>query len=170
MALPCDQEPVETVLAHAASETLGVGVRLWSPDRRVDDADPLAAEHLVEAGAERALAIVDEESRPLEQVGEAEVAGLLGDPAAGRVRGAACELDAPAAYLEKEQHAEAAERDRLDGEEIARQRGGRLLAQERPPAQLGTPRRRLTTSAREHSPNVLADTEKPSFSSSPAIR
>src|SRR5438552_18951590 len=54
------------------------------PDRRVDDADPLAAEHLVEAGAELAVAVVDEETRSLEEVGEAEVAGLLGDPAAGR--------------------------------------------------------------------------------------
>ena len=29
MASPCDQEPVETLLAHAADEPLGVGVRLW---------------------------------------------------------------------------------------------------------------------------------------------
>ncbi len=50
MASPCDQQPVETLLAHAANETLGVGVRLWRADRCVDDADPLAAEHLVEGG------------------------------------------------------------------------------------------------------------------------
>ncbi len=115
----------------------------------MDDADPLAAEHLVEADAELAVAVVDEESHPLEQVAEAEVAGLLGDPAAGRVRGAVGKVDAPAAYLEKEQHVETAERDRLDSEEIARQHAGRLLAQERPPAQLGTPRRGLKTSSCE---------------------
>src|SRR5436190_629854 len=153
MASPCDQQPVETLLAHAANETLGVGVRLWRADRCVDDADPLAAEHLVEGGGELAVAVVDEEPRPLEQVGEAEVAGLLGDPAAGRVRGAAGKVDAAAAYLKKEQHVKAAESDRLDGEEIARQHARRLLAQECPPAQLRTPRRGLKASSREHSPN-----------------
>jgi hypothetical protein len=90
---------------------------------------------------------------PLKQLGEAEVAGLLGDPAAGRIRGAACEVDAPAADLEKEEHVEAAERDRFDREEITREHAGPLLAQERPPVQLGTPRRGLEASSREHSPN-----------------
>jgi hypothetical protein len=80
-----DQQPVETLGAHRTDEALGVGVRLWRSDRRVDHLDRFAAEDLVEASAELAVAVVDQEPRPLEQAGEAEVAGLLGDPGAGRV-------------------------------------------------------------------------------------
>jgi hypothetical protein len=46
----------------------------------VDDCDSFVAEQLVEGGGELAVAIVDQETRPLEKVGEAEVAGLLDDP------------------------------------------------------------------------------------------
>jgi hypothetical protein len=48
--------------------------------------------------------VVDEEPRPLEQVGEAEVAGLVGDPTAGRLGRATGEADAPTAHFEKEQN------------------------------------------------------------------
>jgi hypothetical protein len=72
-----DQQPVETLGADGAHEPLRVGVGPWRSDRRVDDLDPFAAEDLVEAGAELAVSIVDQEPRSLEQAGEAEVASLL---------------------------------------------------------------------------------------------
>src|SRR5438874_544524 len=50
-------------------------------------------------------------------------------------------VDAGALELDEEEHVEAAERDRLDREEIAGEHGGRLLAQEKPPARLGASRR-----------------------------
>jgi hypothetical protein len=45
--------------------------------RRVDHPDSFAAEHLVEASGELAVAIMDQEARPLENVGEVEIARLL---------------------------------------------------------------------------------------------
>ena len=68
------------------------------------------------------------------QASDAEVAGLLGDPGAGRAGGAAGELDAAASELDEEEHVVAAKADRLDGEEIARQHGRRLLAEKLAPA------------------------------------
>jgi hypothetical protein len=57
-----------------------------------------------------AVAIVDQETRPLENVGEAEVARLLNDPGSGWVR------RSPG---DEEEHIEPTQRDRLDGEEVA---------------------------------------------------
>jgi hypothetical protein len=50
-------------------------------------------------------------------------------------------MDAPAFQLNEEEHVEAAQRERLDGEEIAGEHARRLLAQELPPARARAPRR-----------------------------
>ena len=50
----------------------------------MDHLEPFAAEYLVKCRAELAIAVVDQEPHPLEDTGEAEVAGLLGHPGAGR--------------------------------------------------------------------------------------
>src|SRR5262249_30271788 len=120
---------------------LGVGVRLGGSDRRVDHLDPFAAEDLVEAGAELAVAVVDQDPRPLEQTGEAEVASLLRDPGASRGGCAAEEGDAAAAKLDKEKDVVAAKCDRLDSEEIAGEHARRQLAQELAPAWSAATRR-----------------------------
>jgi hypothetical protein len=91
-----DEQPVETLAADGSHKALGVGVSLRCADRRVDHLDPFAAEHLVVAGAEFAVAVVDQEPGPLEEAGEAQVARLLGDPGAGRVGCAAGQVDASA--------------------------------------------------------------------------
>jgi hypothetical protein len=72
-----DQQPVETLAADGAHEPLRMGVRPRGTHRRVDHLDAFAAEDLVEAGAELAVAVVDQEPRPFEQASEAEVASLL---------------------------------------------------------------------------------------------
>jgi hypothetical protein len=74
------------------------------------------------------VAVVDQEPHALEEAREAEVARLLRDPSAGRVAGAAREVNAAAPELDEEQDVEAAERDRLDGEEVAGEHARRLLA------------------------------------------
>ncbi len=79
MSAADDQEPVEALVADRADESLREGVRLRRLHQRVDDRDSFAAEQLVEGGGELAVAIVDQETRPLEKVGEAEVARLLDD-------------------------------------------------------------------------------------------
>jgi hypothetical protein len=80
MSAADDKEPVETLIADGADESLSVGVRLRRSHRRVDARDSFATERLVEGGGELAVAIVDHETLPLEKVCEAEVARLLEDP------------------------------------------------------------------------------------------
>jgi len=116
-----DQEPVETLRSDGADEALGVRVCPGCADRCVDHLDPFAAEDLVEGGAELAVAVMDQEVRPLEQAGEAQVARLLRHPRTRRIGGAAGQVDAPAFQLDEKEDVEATERDRLDREEIARQ-------------------------------------------------
>src|SRR5438093_192191 len=70
----------------------------------------------------------------VEQAREAEVARLLGHPGAGRIRGVASEVDATAFEFDEEEQVEAAERDRLDGEEVAGEHAGGLPAEEFAPA------------------------------------
>jgi hypothetical protein len=83
---------------------------------------------------ELGVAVVDQEPDPLEYAGEAQVARLLGHPGAGRVGCAASQVDAAAVELDEEEHVEAAERDRFDGEEVAGDHARGLLAEEVPPA------------------------------------
>src|SRR5436190_12306553 len=121
------------------TKALGIGVCLRRTDRCLDDPDSFAAEDLLERGGELAVAVVDQESHPFERSAEAEVARLLGHPAAGRVGRAARQVDAAAFELDEEEEVEAAERDRLDGEEIAGERargfvGGGSLARSDPHA------------------------------------
>jgi hypothetical protein len=136
----------------------------------VDHLDAFAAEDLVKGGAELAVPVVDQEARPLEDAGEAEVARLLGDPGAGRVGRAAGEVDATASELDEEENVVAVRGDRFDGEEVTRQRACRLLAQELSPA--WPPRRGAGVSPAVSSSRrtVLGETRTPSLSSSPAIR
>jgi hypothetical protein len=80
VALAADEVPVEALGVDGSDEALGVGVRGWRADRRLDDADPFAREHGVEGGRELAVAIADQEPQSVERAGEGEVARLLRDP------------------------------------------------------------------------------------------
>jgi hypothetical protein len=115
------------------------------------------------------ISVVDQEPCPFEQSGEAEVARLLNDLGAGRVGGAASEVDATAPELDEEEHVVAAQCHRLDGKEIARQHARRLLRQEFAP--LGPTRRGsgFSPAASRSRRTVLGETWTPSFSSSPLM-
>src|SRR5262249_48081879 len=116
------------------------------------------------------FAVVNEKPHPLEQTGEAEVARPLCHPGTGRVSGAAREMDATTPKFDEEEHVEAAQRDRLDGEES---QGSMLAAcwrrncRQLGPERLGAGPRPLPSKIRL---TVLGDTRRPSLSSSPAIR
>src|SRR6266536_3879005 len=172
LAATDDQEVVEALRADGADETLGVGVRLRRSDRRLDHADVFAAEHFMERGGELAVAVVDQEAHPLEQAGEAEVARLLEHPVSGRVCRAAGEVDAPAAELDEEEHVEAAQRDRLDGKEVAGDGACGLLANERRPGCSLAAWRRVYASTLKHSPHRArgeAEAELDQLTSDPLI-
>src|SRR5437868_6501964 len=66
-----------------------------------------------------------------------ELSGLLGDPGARRVRGAAGQVDTSAAELDEEEHVQPPQRDRLDGEEVDREHARGLRSQERVPGESG---------------------------------
>jgi hypothetical protein len=73
----------------------------------------------------------------------AAVAGLLGNPGALWVGGHASQVDSPSVQLDEEQHRQPPQPDRVDGEEIAGDDPGGLLAQQRPPGHSRPPRRRI---------------------------
>src|SRR6266540_4414463 len=148
-----DEQPVEALGADSADEALGVCVRLWCADWCLDHRDAFAVEDLVEGGAELAVAVMDQEAHPFEDACEAEVARLLGDPGARRVGRAASKVDAAAFEFDEEEHVEASERDRLDGEEIAGEHAGGLLAEELPPARAQAPRRGSKTIGKQDAPD-----------------
>jgi hypothetical protein len=119
-----------------------------------------------------AVTIMDQEPHPFEQAGEAEVASLLNDPGSGRVRCATGEVDTPAAKLDEEEHVEAAQPDRLDGEEVAGEHARGLLSKERGPTQLGAPWRWLKPSRGKQTPDRArreAKTKLDHFTGDPLI-
>src|SRR6266542_3693808 len=131
-----DQDPIKTLATGAADPALRVRLRPRRRDRRPDDPDPFRAEDLVEGGRELAVAVADQEARPLLLVGDRhdQVARLLRDPGAVRVRGHAGQMHATTLELDEEEHVQASQPERLDREEVTLEDPGRLLAQERPPA------------------------------------
>src|SRR5919199_4257663 len=62
-------------------------------------------------------------------------------------------MDAAAFELDGEEHVEAAQRERLDGEEVAGQHARGLLAQELPPARARAPRRRPQLACKQDAPD-----------------
>jgi hypothetical protein len=120
MAAVEDQKPVETLGADRFYEAFCDRVCLGRPRRRLHDPDTFGAEDLVERAAVLAVAVADQEARPLEQSGEAEVRGLLRNPLAVGVCRAAREPDPAGGVFDEEQYVVAAQEQRLDGQEVAR--------------------------------------------------
>ena len=96
MALVGDQDAVEEFASDAADEAFGDRVGSRCPHRCLDDADPERGEHGVEGCGELGVAVPDEEPEAAAGVVEVhgEVAGLLGQPGAGRVGGNAEDVHA----------------------------------------------------------------------------
>src|SRR6266516_1229481 len=130
-----DQDPVEALAPERADPALGVGVGVWRSDRRADDRHAFAAEDLVEAAADLAVAVVEEEAEGLLPVVEEhqQVPRLLCDPVTIRISRARDELDLAALERDEEEDIDARQPDGLDGEEITCEHRCRLLAQELPP-------------------------------------
>src|SRR3989442_13489630 len=76
-------------------------------DWRAQNPDALAAEDLVERAGVLAVAVADQEADLLLGEEEAEVARLLGNPAAVRVGGTAAKLNTATAVLDEEENVEA---------------------------------------------------------------
>ena len=106
-----------------------VCIRDGSPGWDADDVGAFGGEHVVESAGELAGAVADHEP-DVSFVVHHEVAGGLGRPGAGRVRGDAGEVDAAGVELDEEQHVEPPQQDGVDGEEVTGEDPGCLGAQE----------------------------------------
>jgi hypothetical protein len=139
-----DEQPVEAFATDAADPAFGVGVRVRCPDGCADHGDSFASKDVIEAAAELGVAIVNEEAERLLAIIEShqQVARLLGDPGACRVRRAGDELDPAAFEGDEEEHIDPFQTGGLDGEEITGERRRRLLAEEVAPGELVSLRRR----------------------------
>jgi hypothetical protein len=161
VALADNQHLVEAFLAGRADPALGVGVRHRRAAGRAHDLGPLGREDRVEGWRELRVAVVDEEAEGTAVLleGPGEVARLLRDPGAGRVRGAAGEMRAARADLDEEEYLQRPEERRLDGEEVARQQGVAMPGQERPPG--AAPLRTLRRGRHGVPPENRADRRAP---------
>ncbi len=94
LALVAGENPVEALVAYCSDNAFGVGVRDRRPDRREDHPERFTREDDVERVGELRVPVADQEPERLEQAADREVACLLGDPGAGRVRRDPREMDA----------------------------------------------------------------------------
>jgi hypothetical protein len=103
---------------------------------------------------------------------EAEVARLLNHPSSCWVGGATGEVDAPVFEFDEEEHVEAAEGDRFDGEEVAGEHARGLPANERRPARSSAARRGLEPSGGKETPDRArreAKVELDQFTGNPLV-
>src|SRR6266581_553631 len=96
-----DEDPVEEFAAYATYPAFHDRVHAWRLWGGEHDPDALGAEHFVEHRGELGVAVTDQEFEVACLVAQVEhqVAGLLGDPCGGRVRGDTQDLDAAGGVL-----------------------------------------------------------------------
>jgi hypothetical protein len=160
LAVACEQAglPVDGIAAAIRAGRLSFGFLEAAPFRRwaVRSArtyrlDILGAEDIIERPAELPVAVADEEPRPVSLLLQVlhEVAGLLSDPGGVGVGGHAGQMDAAGVQFDEEQHVQPSQPDGIDGEEVAGQDSGGLLAKKRPPAGVCPPWRGVEAVAAE---------------------
>jgi hypothetical protein len=118
---PRDHEQmVETVLSDGSDPAFGECVRFRGTCRSQDGLHTYRGEDVVEVGSELRIAVTDDESHLLADVLKigSEVAGHLSNPRSLRISGDTQEVNDASFYLDHEEYVVAAERDRLDREEV----------------------------------------------------
>jgi hypothetical protein len=115
-----DQHSVEQLAANGADPSLGDRVRPGRPHRCAQDTDTLAGEPGIEDVGELAIPIPDQEPEGRCAVAEVhqEIARLLSNPGAARVRGDSEETHAAGGVLYEEQDIKSLEQQRVDAEEV----------------------------------------------------
>ena len=120
-----DDAAVEELASKGADPAFGERVRHGSTHRRLEDLAAFGSEDLVEGVYELACAVAHE--RPgvgeLVAVTEQQVPRRLGGPDAAGVVRDPCEVHGPGRDVDEEQQVEPAQRDRVDGSEVAGDRG-----------------------------------------------
>ena len=96
---------------------------------------------------------MDQEARVPEPLVDRQVPCLLGHPGTVRVGGHPCEMDAPRAVLDPEQHIQRSQPDRLHGKEVAGHDPLRLRAEKLAPRGATSPRCRAKLMPSEERPD-----------------
>jgi len=148
-----DDGAVEELSPDRSDPTLSERVGDRRADRSLEDLEALRSEYLVEVIDELAAAVANQSTSTFEPVGVAEeqVAGCLGGPVAGGVRGETSEDHLAGFDVDEEQDVVAAQECCVDGEEVARDSG--LGAQELGPGHLRAFRRRVDVVVAEDLPH-----------------
>jgi hypothetical protein len=122
-----------------------IAFHAWRLGRGEHDPDALGAEHFVEHRREFGVAVTDQEFEAACVVAQVEhqVAGLLGDPCAGRARGHTQDLDAAAGVLDDGEAVQPGQGDRVGVEEITGEDPFGLGPQELAPVRSGPARDRV---------------------------
>ena len=140
MSLVDDQDAVEEFAADGADEAFGDRVGPRRAHRCPDDLDVDGGEDGVEGRGELGVAVADQEPEAPAGVVEVhgQVAGLLGQPRAGRVRGDAEDVYAAGGVLDDEERVQPVQGDGVEVEQVAGQDPVRLGAQELGPGGPGS--------------------------------
>ena len=101
-----DQQVIETLASGGSDPALREGVRVRSPDRGAHDLGTDRSPDIIEGPRELGVAVTDQVTHAASGLvqGRRRVAGLLGDPLAGGVRGDAAQVDPPGLHFDEEQH------------------------------------------------------------------
>ena len=115
-----DDGVIEEFSTDRADTSFSERVRYWGPGRSLEDLEAFGSEDLVEGGDELAGSVADQRAGTGELVGVfgEQVAGGLGGPGAGRVRGETGEDHLARLDLDEEEDVVAAKAGGVDGEEV----------------------------------------------------
>src|SRR5262245_40242947 len=113
-------EPVEAFRTNGPDKSFGDPVRLWHLDRRSNDSDTRALEHLVKASRKFSVVIANQDTHGIRAVDERprQLTRLLRDPRLVGMRGTTGHVHASAGDLDEEQHVHAPKPDCVDGKEV----------------------------------------------------
>ena len=136
-----DEQPVQALGPHGPDPALGVGIGVRRLQRRDQHLGVLRIEHVVEPAAELRVTITNKDADPAssfledKQRSPAPHCGQNVPPQSTSDSAPLCvtsshagELHTPVVKLDEEQHVQPLQPDRVDGEEVARNDPGALLA------------------------------------------
>ena len=125
-----DQYPVGAFGADAADEPFCVAVRPRGAGRGRDYGDAFAGEDGIEGVGEFRVPVADQEKERADLIAQIhqQVAGDLGSPGRGRVRGHPEDVHSAGAHLHHEQNIEPAQGEGVEGAEVGGQQPGGLSA------------------------------------------
>jgi hypothetical protein len=128
LALAADEHPVQALGPCWAHKSFCERVRPRRPNGCLDNSSAGRAEYFVKGPDELGVPIADQEADGSGLVfeGRCEVPGLLGDPRSDGVGCHAAQEYHAALQVDKEQHIDPSEHERVHVEKIARERAGGL--------------------------------------------